>query len=627
MFPGPAVIEAFLLGESKILFQGRLIPRLNTPRQISLLSFLILEAKPRKSRIEVAKTLWPEQAEAGGLRNLRVALYRLRTAWPELETVLQLDREMLYWQAGLTIESDVFRLETLLGAPPTADALHMMIELVRGPLLEGSAEVWIQRRQRVLNQKRIYWLRDASRLWEQQRNYSLARQALEELLKLNQEEPGGWRRMLTLCALEGNALKGEQVYAMALQAYQRSPHEREELTELYRRLSVRSSPASWPSSALVGRASEWEMLCRMWNKGGQAVVLLRGGMGIGKSSLALQFSRWVAAQGRVTSSVRCVDSMPLPYASLSELLRGLPLVDCPPRWKSELSRFVPELLDISPEIKIPSPIVNPWQKHALLRTISLATLKFAPLLLIDDVQFCDPDSLRWIISLVQQRGQGMVLLTLNTMAEPGAEVSALLETMMALPVGAQILDLSPLNDADSQQMVHHLTGELGPTSVAEICRHAEGNPLAIVELVTSGRDGALSDAFRRRLGQMSAEARAVAGIAAVLGRSFSMAGLQEVLPEWKVIIGLEALIAARFVVVASGDTYTFGHPILWKVADESMSVPRRAELHRKLTQSALHRDFRDTRNLGGLEMAFLADTAPLGYKVGGYMSESVVKSS
>ena len=157
---------------------------------------------------------------------------------------------------------------------------------------------------------------------------------------------------------------------------------------------------------LVGRSAAWTHLRSAWEdtrRGHPRLVCITGEAGIGKSRLAEELLNWVRRQGFVHARARVYDSArTLAYAPVTEWLRADPLQPAvrqlPVAWLGEVTRLLPELLVERPDLPRPEPLTERWQLQrfyeALARTVMAAAQPL--LLLLDDIQWCDPETLEWL---------------------------------------------------------------------------------------------------------------------------------------------------------------------------------------------------------------------------------------
>ena len=180
--------QAFLFGQPRFISNQNPLRELQSNRLSILLCYLILEGNPSLSRVQIARTLWPAHTETDALRNLRAILHRLLSIFPELKQYLSIERDEIIWQKSREIWCDVRQMESLWAQVATPASLQEAIQLYRGPLLENQHSPWLTHYRHSLKQRFLNWLREAARLFEQKRQYSSTRIALELLLLLDPSE-------------------------------------------------------------------------------------------------------------------------------------------------------------------------------------------------------------------------------------------------------------------------------------------------------------------------------------------------------------------------------------------------------------------------------------------------------
>ncbi len=126
---------------------------------------------------------------------------------------------------------------------------------------------------------------------------------------------------------------------------------------------------------------------------------------------------WTKRQGLATAGTRCYAAEgELAYAPLTAWLRassiqaGLPsLAEV---WLREVARLLPELRTQYPALAPSDPLTEAWQRQRLFEALARALLAGRqPLLLfIDDLQWCDRETLAWLHYLLRFDPQARLLL-------------------------------------------------------------------------------------------------------------------------------------------------------------------------------------------------------------------------
>lgn len=218
-----------------------------------------------------------------------------------------------------------------------------------------------------------------------------------------------------------------------------------------------------------------------------------------------------------------------------------------------------------------------------------------PLVLaIDDLQWVDPPSLRFLTYLGSRVPESAILVlgTLRS-GEPQAG-GVLLDELCALP-GIELISPAPLSQSAVAGIAQRRFGVPLPPGFSEQCqRQTGGNPLFVDQLLQELelRGGAL-DAGRltrlapnaivrlieRRLRSHPASVRTAAQALAVLGEQAQVSELAAMtqLPMPEVLAALDVLAAAEL--TAPGEPTAFRHPLLRQAALHSMPAGARVGLH------------------------------------------------
>ena len=126
---------------------------------------------------------------------------------------------------------------------------------------------------------------------------------------------------------------------------------------------------------------------------------------------------WVERQGIATATTRSyVGAGTLAYTPVIEWLRSetlqAALTSLDDVWLTEIARLLPKILIERPDRPRPEPLTDRWQQQRLFEALARAFL-IAPgsrpvsrLLVLDDLQWCDADSLEWLRYLLHFAHQG-----------------------------------------------------------------------------------------------------------------------------------------------------------------------------------------------------------------------------
>lgn len=586
------------------------------PRLQTLIAYLLLHRNTPLSRQQLAFHFWPDSTDAQARANLRKSVYRLRQIFPDVDNYLELEGATMSWHAGTPLQLDVAEFETTLEtaereeSSQKATLLQAAIALYQGSLLPDFYDDWVLAARERLRQRYLYALQALAKVHEQQRDYASAIPLVRQLLREDPLVEEAYRHLMRLQALGGDV-------AGALRTYHRCARQLEQelgvdpgeaTQETYRRLLDRREPLE-PSPArraprqvsLVGQEGAWQQLLQAWRlaaAGRPQAVLISGEAGIGKTRLAEELLSWTNRQGLATLTAACFPmETPLPLRPISDWLRsqavGRALPALAPRWRSELARILPELLAVDPALEMPRPMTEAWQQqHFFTALVEAVTSAGEPLLLfVDDLHWADADTLSWLHFLARQTGDRRLLLLATVRSEEVGRrhpLPAWWEGLARL-VSVHEIALQPLNAKATASLASNLLGK-GIDEETAVALHAEteGNPFFTVEMVRAGfpqQKEPLPDKVRSvieiRLSRLTSQAQEVAGLAAVIGRSFSFSTLAAASPQpdEEVLSSLDELWQKQIVREQEEHGYDFTHDKIRQVALLRLSPTRRRWWH------------------------------------------------
>src|SRR5262245_16977808 len=370
-------------------------------------------------------------------------------------------------------------------------------------------------------------------------------------------------------------------------------------------------------SPFVGRDLELNRLNGAWNtarEGRAHLVLVTGEPGIGKSRLARELGRRVRTDGHVVASARAYEAAGrLPWGPVVDLLRSdairghIDTLDSV--WRAELGRLLPELRDVS-QPSGPKQSGDVAQRHRLFDAVSRAIVAGdrPRLLVIDDLQWCDAETIELIGFVVRSGHTAPVLIVGTVRWEEIPQHHPLVGLVDALGHDQAVttVSLDRLDEPTTATLAARLRGEdtLDPELAARLWSETEGNPLFVIEALRAGisSDGSqavLTPTMRAvrgaRLSQLTDHARRLAVLAAVIGRPLSVGLLVSATgtAEQELVDHVDELWSRR-IIRDQGLTYDFSHDKLRAVALEMVSPARRRQLHRAVAEAIAVERHNDT---------------------------------
>ena len=520
-------------------------------------------------------------------------------------------------------------------ADPAAVREHLerAAGLYRGDLLPGFYEEWILTERRRLRQRYMDLLARLIAHLEKTKEYPAAISYGERLLLCDALSEANYQKLIRLHALNGDRAGALGVYNQCVTVLQRELNVEpgvstralcEEVARLgpvpaEEQLPARRSDA--PRLPLVGRQKELERILDLWSTAaaGRALfALILGESGIGKTRLAEEAMSGAGQRARVVYA-RCYGAeQHLAYAPVTCWLRSEPVrsrvSELPESDLSELVRVVPELLRDHAGLSPPPPLTEGWHRRRFFETLARALVDpvQSSLLVVDDLQWCDLETLEWLEFLLRFEPKAKLLvLGAARMEEVGSRhpLRPLLHTLIRDDLASEIV-LSPLDEEETAALARQVSAQtVDGRSLSRIFRDTEGYPLFVVEsvragLVASGRQesetgtnesapgGAVSlpprvrAVLSSRLAQLSPPAHDLARVAAATGKAFGLDLLQRAsaLGEAELIPLVDELWERRILHHTRNRLYDFSHDKLREVAYEELGPGRRNSLHRSIAE-------------------------------------------
>lgn len=398
---------------------------------------------------------------------------------------------------------------------------------------------------------------------------------------------------------------------------------------------------------LIGRTPDLALLqlsLEQVKSGKGQVALLCGEAGIGKSRLVAELKTEAFAQGFQLLQGNCFPTdLSFPYAPLLDLLRSVFLASSTAQVEAlvglfarEFAPLLPDIIHLFPDLTVlpPLPSLDPEQEKrrlfAALAHVFLSQAAEQPLLLVvEDVHWSDDTSLEWLQYFARRCAtQPLLVLLTYRSDEVRPTLSHWLAELDRERFGQEVA-LTRLTRSETGAMLQAIFALERPVQAAfldAIYTLTEGNPFFIEEilksLIAAGEisytDGAwdrkplgelhiprsIADAVQQRSDHLSESARQLVVLAAVAGRRFDFAVLQQVThhDEQQLLALMKELLAAQLVVEASAEQFAFRHALTRQAIYAQLLVRERKVLHRTIAETM------ESLYAGALE-AHLADLA------------------
>ncbi|HEX5944742.1 MAG TPA: AAA family ATPase [Acidimicrobiales bacterium] len=602
-----------------------------------VLAALALSPDAAIDRDRLAGVVWPEAMPRTWASALRTHVSRVRAAVSTVvgagESVVSGDAGyQLVLPTGVVATVDLDRADQALAAARTAlpdDPVRALeqattaADLVRQPFLAGHPGRWADGIRAHLDDLVVGALEVATQAAIALGDGPRAVAAAEDAVRRAPLRESAHRSLMVALDAAGNR-------AEALRAYQRLRRSLvEELgidpapeTDAAYLELLGSAPASRPGRAaaddrpahaagagrshgpgatpFVGRRAELEVLAAAWDQaaaGGRHLVVVTGEAGIGKSRLTVEAAWRVRRDGGLVLFGRCDQEAIVPYQPLVEALDGLVAATPPDELPFLGDEAMTELGAVLPSLDRPRRVGGPDRARLFGAVTDLvaAVAKERPLLLVlDDLQWADDDTLLLVRHLLRRAGDAPVLvmaISRDHDLEPG---HALADVVHSLDRDGWVrrLPLRGLDVAEVRELLGHLHGPGDHGQAARrLTSETAGNPFLVTELARSGgvsSDGdtipqSVQDLVTTRLHRLDADAVELLRAGAVAGARFDLdiAGRAAGLDDRALLDAVDAALASGLVVEETDAICRFPHDIVRRTLVTHLSGPRRRSLHRR----------------------------------------------
>ncbi|MFD1813768.1 ATP-binding protein [Rhodococcus gannanensis] len=582
------------------------------PRALTLLAFLVVHAGMPQPRHRLASLFWPDSPDAQALTNLRRELHHLRRSLADAPDLVVSPTDLCWRDGDCAVDVRNFAAEHAEAVHADDDSgfdAHATAALgaYRGAFLPDCDDDWADPVRTGLEQDCVDL---CDRLAAVRRRAGDLRAAAELMRRRIRERPleeTGYRTLMEVQFELGDRSGAVRTYHHCAAVLEREldvepdPMTRDAFERLLGDGAADTPPvggARVPAPPLIGRDAALDTLANVWTRasaGRAELVVVAGDAGVGKTRLVADFARGARRRGAVVAAARCfAGTGRLPLAPVVDWLRdpvlGEAVRQLDPQWRSAVD------LLMSPGSAGPDSegAAGAWRRTRFVEGLARALVAAArpTLLVLDDVQWCDGDTLDVVHYLVGALPRAPVLIA-ATLRNDGSDAARLLGPLTtAAPVTT--VSLGPLDTAAAAALADALAGRpLTAPEHALLLAGTGGFPLHLVAAMQSGvvpgtgdeRAERLRDLFGSRLAALGPDAAAVVTLAAAAGRDVSLDLLVEAgdLDPVATVRAVDVLWRQR-ILRETGRGYDFTHDLLRDAAYQRINPPQRWLLHRRLAQ-------------------------------------------
>lgn len=601
------MIRIHLLGNLRISYQDVPVTLVTGGKVLSLLAFLLLNRQSPQSRKYISFLFWPDSSEQQALTNLRKLYHLLRQYIPDSDRYLVADALSIKWNHEASYLLDVEEFELSAQGTSIQD-LKRAVDLYAGLLLPGCYEGWIEPERERLSHCYQSVLEQLVAKLETRRLYSEAIKYATRLIGLDNLREEYFQILMRLHGLNGDLTGIAKIYQECERTlrHELGVQPSDVTKNLYRSmLQTGMNPNIQPGHSdtpFVGRNREWEMMTALWQTAQlkPQLVLLEGEPGIGKTRIADEFKAWLNRQGIPTLFAKCYAAGGvLAFASISSWLRSQRVPELSPVWLTEIARIMPEILVQFPELPLPGSLTESWQtvkmfeaiEHSLMYTDSICVL------FLDDIQWCDTESLELLQYLFRHDAKSkFLLIATKRSGEDKDELTVMLAALQKANRVTQI-KLTPLSNDEMKQLACTISDRITFAGLSEkFFADTGGNPLFIVESLRSLGNSVHSEGnelhwspiikqvIHNRFLQLSNELRCLIHIASVIGRPFTLEllTLSSQADPVATFQQIELLVDQRIFREFGDRCFDFSHDLLRETAYESVGKATRHRYHEQV---------------------------------------------
>ena len=588
-----------------------------------VLVLLALERDRPVTADELAQILWPdgpgrhwEGALRGVISKVRVFLATLGPAPPTIENIGRTYRFVPSRDVDVDVEVAarlVVEAEAHMAAdrPTEADrAATRAVALLSAPLLEGEPGEWLDGRR-----AELLVLRHRSERVASVAASSLGRhdQAVDLATSARADDPcdeEGQRALMRAHLAGGDRRAALGAYAECRRALADalgvapSPETEDLHLQLLADASTprpsRSGLAMRTERPFVGRQRELMVLTRAWEQalaGRRQVVLVHGEPGVGKTRVALEVARRVVPPRLLYGRASAEEAAPFePFAEA--LTRHVDLLDDDDLgalvhpFDRALSRVVPTIgtrrgTSAVPQIEGDDRPRTFEAVRAVIDRVAVAPT----ILVLDDLHWADGSTLLLLRHVLRtlEHAHLLVIVTYRDDGDPTEAWSEAVTELHRLD-GCHTLPVEGLGGAEIVEMLRagriEQADQLGPA----LAERTGGNPFYLTQVLSATEDPGSFDPFRvpetvsnlvrHRVATLSAGARSVLAVGAVLGTGMSIDTLEHAVADGGGHLeAIDELLERRLLLEVEAGRYSFAHAIARDAVYGQLSRTRRRRLH------------------------------------------------
>lgn len=619
-------------------------------RAQSLLAYLIL-SEGDLPRARIASELWPESPQAR--TNLRRELHLLTTEFPEYTKHLEVSPELVLWKLPATCSVDVldFRktyqeFENKQRKTDKIALARQLSKLYVAPLLSFTHDAWLEQPRKQFTEQ---WQKVAeyiSNYFMAENDYANALKLARKRLQLNALDEAAIYQVVASLAMQDKLADAKSEYEQFCILYKEEVGINPELTFNMLIKDVRTTsdqfrpnfgqpktPVNKKGSLAVeglcvGRSEQLQSIDDLINSADSLMVVITGEAGIGKTCLVEKYTERSDAL-----VARCVNAeTKTPFSVFADWFKAPEFsqsVDqLPKHHQAELTRVFPDCFPAGSDFVTEHSVRG---QSLLFDACTDLIGHTSALLIIDDLQWCDKDSLALIHHISATSSSSIkILSTLRT--EEISLSNYLADCLNRMELRDQIhsIALDRLNEISSVELLQRLStvnrlDSLDLETQNRIVEWSQGNPLFLSEMIRylaeTGQESILPRKIhallRQRLATLSEDALNVCRTAAYCGIEIPLdliSTASGVNPELAVAVIEE--LTDRFVLREVKDCqFEFTHECIRESIKKSTSSARARFIHQKLALAyqAIYKDSLHSR----------AGTIADHYQCAGLMNEAM----